>query len=45
MVIDHEGNVSQQIDIVLYDVFYTPFIFNHDGFKYIPAEGVYADLK
>lgn len=42
MVIDHEGNVSQQIDIVLYDVFYTPFIFNHDGFKYIPAEGVYA---
>lgn len=42
MVIDHEGNVSQQIDIVLYDVFFTPFIFNHDGFKYIPAEGVYA---
>lgn len=42
MVIDHEGNVSQQIDIVLYDVFYTPFILNHDGFKYIPAEGVYA---
>lgn len=42
MVIDHEGNVSQQIDIVLYDVFYTPFIFNHNGFKYIPAEGVYA---
>lgn len=42
MVIDHEGNVSQQIDLVLYDVFYTPFIFNHDGFKYIPAEGVYA---
>lgn len=42
MVIDHEGNVSQQIDIVLYDAFYTPFIINHDGFKYIPAEGVYA---
>lgn len=42
MVIDHEGNVSQQIDIVLYDVFYTPFIFIHNGFKYIPAEGVYA---
>ena len=27
MVIDHEGNVSQQIDIVLYDVFYTPLYF------------------
>lgn len=42
MVIDSEGSVSQQIDIVIYDALYTPFIFNHDGFKYIPAEGVYA---
>lgn len=42
MVIDHEGNVSQQIDIVIYDNWYTPFIFNQNGFKYIPAEGVYA---
>lgn len=42
MVIDHEGNVSQQIDIVVYDALYTPFIFNHDGFKYIPAESVYS---
>lgn len=42
MVIDHEGNVSQQIDIVVYDALYTPFIFNHDGFMYIPAESVYA---
>lgn len=42
MVIDHTGDVSDQIDIVIYDALYTPFIFNHDGFKYIPAEGVYA---
>ncbi|WP_334105747.1 DUF6602 domain-containing protein [Leyella stercorea] len=42
MVIDHKGNVSQQIDIVVYDALYTPFIFNHDGFMYIPAESVYA---
>lgn len=42
MVIDHLGNVSQQIDIVIYDNWYTPFIFNQNGFKYIPAEGVYA---
>lgn len=42
MVIDHKGNVSQQMDIVLYDAVFTPFIFNKDGFKYIPAEGVYA---
>lgn len=42
MVIDHLGNVSEQIDIVIYDNWFTPFIFNQNGFKYIPAEGVYA---
>lgn len=42
IVIDSFGNVSEQIDIVVYDSFYTPFIFNQDGFKYIPAESVYA---
>lgn len=42
MVIDYEGNVSDQIDIVIYDNFYTPFVFQQNGFKYIPAEGVYA---
>lgn len=42
MVVDHEGNVSQQIDIVIYDNWFTPFIFNQNGFKYIPAESVYA---
>lgn len=42
MVIDHTGNVSHQMDIVIYDALFTPFILNKDGFKYIPAEGVYA---
>lgn len=42
IVIDHEGNTSQQIDIVIYDNWYTPFIFSQNGFHYIPAEGVYA---
>lgn len=42
MVIDYDGNVSDQIDIVIYDNFYTPFVFHQNGFKYIPAEGVYA---
>lgn len=37
MVIDYQGNVSQQIDIVIYDNWYTPFIFNQNGFKYIPC--------
>lgn len=42
IVIDHEGNTSHQIDIVIYDNWFTPFIFNQNGFYYIPAEGVYA---
>ncbi|MDL2239152.1 hypothetical protein LJC25_01880 [Bacteroidales bacterium OttesenSCG-928-K03] len=42
IIIDHEGNTSHQIDIVIYDNWYTPFIFSQNGFHYIPAEGVYA---
>lgn len=42
IVIDHEGNTSQQMDIVIYDNWFTPFIFVQNGFYYIPAEGVYA---
>jgi len=42
IVIDYEGTISQQMDIVIYDNWYTPFIFTQNGFHYIPAEGVYA---
>lgn len=42
IVIDHEGNTSQQMDVVIYDNWFTPFIFKQNGFFYIPAEGVYA---
>lgn len=42
IVIDYEGNTSHQIDIVIYDNWFTPFIFSQNGFHYIPAEGVYA---
>ena len=42
IVIDHRGNTSHQIDIVIYDNWFTPFIFSQNGFHYIPAEGVYA---
>lgn len=37
-----EGMTSHQIDIVIYDNWFTPFIFSQNGFHYIPAEGVYA---
>ena len=42
IIIDYQGNTSDQIDVVIYDNWFTPFIFNQNGFKYIPAEGVYA---
>jgi len=42
IVIDSKGNTSHQIDIVIYDNWFTPFVFSQNGFHYIPAEGVYA---
>ncbi|MDT2815255.1 DUF6602 domain-containing protein [Vagococcus carniphilus] len=42
IVIDHEGNTSDQIDIVVYDRQYCPMVFEHNSAKYIPAESVYA---
>ena len=44
-VIDCEGNVSEQIDIVIYDCHYSPFILKQDGAIYIPAESVYAIIE
>lgn len=41
-IIDSNNNISEQIDIVIYDNQYSPFVFNQDGAKYIPAESVYA---
>lgn len=42
IVIDSKGNLSDQIDLVIYDQQYTPFVFTQNGIHYIPAEGVYA---
>ncbi len=42
IVIDSEGQLSDQIDLVIYDQQYTPFVFTQNGIHYIPAEGVYA---
>ncbi len=41
-IIDSKGKLSQQIDIVIYDKQYSPFVFNQNGTLYIPAESVYA---
>ena len=42
VVIDSEGNLSHQIDLVIYDQHHTPFVLTQNGIHYIPAEGVYA---
>jgi hypothetical protein len=41
-VVDSEGSFSDQIDVVVFDRQYSPFIFLHQGQTIIPAESVYA---
>ncbi|MFL0267910.1 DUF6602 domain-containing protein [Candidatus Clostridium radicumherbarum] len=41
-IIDCNNSISEQIDIVIYDQQYSPFVFNQGAAKYIPAESVYA---
>ncbi len=45
IVLDADGNTSDQIDIVIYDRQYCPLLFNHGGMLYVPAESVYAVLE
>lgn len=42
IIIDHEGNNSDAIDAVIYDIQYTPFLLNRNDTIYIPVESVYA---
>lgn len=44
-VLDSRGEISQQIDIVVFDRHYCPLWFNDGGSHYIPAESVYAALE
>jgi hypothetical protein len=41
-VVDSEGKFSQQIDVVVFDRQYSPFIFTYEEQTIIPAESVYA---
>ncbi|MDE0281989.1 MAG: hypothetical protein OXN16_13085 [Gammaproteobacteria bacterium] len=41
-VVDSQGVFSQQIDVVVFDRQYSPFIFHYEGQTIIPAESVYA---
>lgn len=41
-VVDSNGVFSQQMDVVVFDRQYSPFIFDFEGQKIVPAESVYA---
>lgn len=41
-VIDANSNLSEQLDVVVYDRQYCPLFFEAEGARYIPAESVYA---
>src|SRR4051812_25386653 len=41
-VVDSNGRFSEQIDVVVFDRQYSPFIFHYEGQTIIPAESVYA---
>jgi hypothetical protein len=44
-VIDSRGACSEQIDIVIYDRQYSPFLYNQANQRYVPAESVYGVLE
>lgn len=41
-VVDSNGHFSEQIDVVVFDRQYSPFIFQYEGETVIPSESVYA---
>lgn len=39
-IIDSEGNVSNEVDLAIFDETYTPYIFHYGRLKFIPVEAV-----
>jgi hypothetical protein len=46
-VVDHKGKPSEQIDVIIHDAQYSPFLFQAGTSCFVPAESVYAvfDVK
>jgi len=44
-VVDSNGEFSQQIDVLVFDRQYSPFIFRFEGQIIVPAESVYAAFE
>ncbi len=40
IIMDSEGNVSKEVDIVVFDNQYTPYLFQYGTLKFIPIEAV-----
>jgi hypothetical protein len=43
--VDHEGTFSEQIDVLIFDQQYSPFILNFEKQLVIPAESIYAAFE
>ena len=41
-VVDHRGEVSRQVDVIVHDAQYSPFLFHAGTSCFVPAESVYA---
>lgn len=39
-LIDSQGNVSNEVDLAIFDEMYTPYIFRYYNLKFIPVEAV-----
>ncbi len=44
-VVDHTGRVSQQIDVLIFDQYFSPIIFRDQGKCVVPAESVYCAFE
>ena len=44
-VVDSDGVFSEQIDVMVFDRQYSPFIFHYEGQIIVPAESVYAAFE
>jgi len=44
-VVDSNGEFSEQIDVLIFDRQYSPFIFRYEGQIIVPAESVYAAFE
>jgi len=45
IVVDYEGNKSEQIDVIIHDAHYCPLFRDEGGSSFVPAESVYAVLE